>query len=54
MFTQAMQTRMLGARQTISYEEHWSDTTHTGKLTAIAALRSSNHPVEERVEFSLP
>jgi hypothetical protein len=54
MFTQALQNRMLGAKQTMSYEEHWDAAGRTGKFTAVATLRSSNHPVEERVEFSLP
>jgi hypothetical protein len=54
MFTQALQNRMLGAKQTMSYEERWDAGGRTGKFTAVATLRSSNHPVEERVEFSLP
>lgn len=54
MFTQALQNKMLGAKQTTSYEERWDAAGRVGKFTAVAMLKSSNHPVEERVEFSLP
>jgi hypothetical protein len=54
MFTQALQNKMLGAKQTLSYEERWSGPGRVGQFTAVAILTSSNHPVEERVEFALP
>jgi hypothetical protein len=54
MFTQALQNKMLGAKQTATYEERWDGGKRLGKFTVVAMLKSSNHPVEERVEFALP
>jgi Intracellular proteinase inhibitor len=54
MFTQALQNRQVDANETLSFREHWESHGHHGKYTALASLRSSNHPVEERVEFVLP
>ena len=54
MFTQALQTRVIGAGQSVNYEERWNPGGATGELTAIGELTSSSHPVVKRVEFSLP
>jgi hypothetical protein len=54
MFTQALQNRQVDADQTLSFRERWDPRGHHGKYTALASLRSSNHPVEERVDFVLP
>lgn len=54
MFTQAMQTRMLGARETMKVEEDWDPAGKTGTFTVVARLTSKNHPLEEKVEFALP
>jgi hypothetical protein len=54
MFTQALQNRQVGENETLSFRERWDARGHHGKYTALASLRSSNHPVEERVEFVLP
>lgn len=54
MFTQALQNREVDANQTLSFRDHWDARGHHGKYTALATLKSSNHPVEERVEFVLP
>jgi hypothetical protein len=54
MFTQAMQTRMLGARETMKVEEEWDPAGKKGTFTVVARLTSRNHPVEEKVEFALP
>jgi hypothetical protein len=54
MFTQALQTRILGTGQSVNYEERWNPEGATGELTAIGELTSANHPVMKRVEFSLP
>jgi Intracellular proteinase inhibitor len=54
MFTQSLQNRLLGAGETLTFEEQWSAPGTRGKLTAIATLMSSNHPVETRVEFVIP
>jgi hypothetical protein len=54
MFTQALQNELLDPRETISYEEHWDAAGRVGRFTAVAVLTSSNYPVKERVEFTLP
>ena len=54
MFTQALQNREVDADETLSFRERWDSRGHHGKYTALASLRSSNHPVEERVDFVLP
>ncbi len=54
MFTSAMQTRMLGARETMKVEEDWDPAGKKGKFTVVAKLTSGNHPLEEKAEFALP
>ena len=55
MFTQALQNKLLDPRETITYEERWRPSRPaTGRFTARAVLTSSNYPIEERVEFTLP
>jgi hypothetical protein len=54
LFTQALQNTLLESRETIAYAEHWDAAGLTGRFTAIASLPSSNHPVQERIEFVLP
>jgi hypothetical protein len=54
MFTQALQNRNVDANETLSFREEWEPRGYHGKYTALAKLRSSNHPVEERVDFVLP
>ncbi|MEO8881284.1 MAG: BsuPI-related putative proteinase inhibitor [Gemmatimonadaceae bacterium] len=54
MFTQAFRNRNVDANATLSFSEQWKPEGRHGKYTALATLRSSNHPVEERVDFVLP
>lgn len=54
MFTQSLQNRNVDANATLSYTEQWKPDGLHGRYTALATLRSSNHPVEERVDFVLP
>jgi hypothetical protein len=54
MFTQALQNREVGANETLSFTERWNPRGRHGHYTALATLRSSNHPIEERVDFVLP
>ena len=54
MFTQSLQNRLLGAGETLTFEEQWKAPVAHGKFVAIATLLSDNHPVETRVEFVLP
>ena len=54
MFTQAMQNKLVPARDTITYSERWEHGGRHGKFTAVAVLNSTNHPLEHRAEFQLP
>lgn len=54
MFTQALQNREVDENQTLTFREHWDASGHHGAYTALATLNSSNHPVEERIDFVLP
>jgi len=50
MFTSGVQNKQLGAGDMMQVSESW-DTAKPGHYTAIATLKSSNFPVEERVDF---
>jgi len=54
MFTSAMQTKMLGARETMKVEEDWDPAGKKGRFTVVAKLTSRNHPLEEKAEFAIP
>jgi Intracellular proteinase inhibitor len=54
MFTSAMQTKMLSARETMKVQEAWDPAGKKGKFTVVAKLTSGNHPLEEKAEFALP
>lgn len=54
LFTQALQNRVIAHSETVSYEGEWSPRDTHGTFTAVASLRSENHPVEQRVQFTLP
>ncbi len=54
LFTQAMQNKLLTSRESAKYQEKWNAAGLAGKFTAVATLRSTNYPVEERIEFTLP
>ena len=54
LFTQALQNRVLEPSETLTYEERWAPGDLRGTFTAVATLRSSSHPLESRVEFTLP
>lgn len=53
MFTQAMQNDLVKSREVTTYSEAWDAKDVHGKFTAIATLKSENHPIEERVDFEL-
>jgi hypothetical protein len=36
------------------FDEKWNPEGLVGEFTAVAVLRSDNHPVESRVTFTLP
>jgi len=52
MFTQSVQNKQLGGGESMQVAETWKAT--AGKYTAIATLRSSNFPVEQRLDFVVP
>jgi len=54
MFTQGMQNKQLGTGDVMHVSEAWKRPLQPGKYTAIATLNSSNYPVEERADFTLP
>jgi hypothetical protein len=53
MFTQAVQTKLLGAGEKTSYGERWTPPT-SGSYTVVASLTSDNYPVELRQGFTVP
>jgi len=53
LFTQAMQNKILGASDTLTFSESWRPE-RAGTYVAVASLLSENYPVEQRAEFSLP
>lgn len=54
MFTQALQNRILDANETVAYAGAWDPAEQQGAFVAVASLISENHPVEQRVRFTLP
>ena len=53
MFTQSLQNKVIDGGQTMRFEERASTALPHGSYVAVATLRSSNYPVQERVEFEL-
>jgi hypothetical protein len=53
MFTQSLQNRVLDGGETRRYEESADKALPNGSYVAVATLRSSNYPVQERVPFRL-
>jgi hypothetical protein len=54
LYTQTLQNHLLGSHATLSYDDRWDGGGLSGRFTAVARLRSANHPIEEQVEFVLP
>lgn len=54
MFTQATHSQSLDSAETLTYEERWTPSSAAGRFTVIGRLVSTNRPVEQRLEFSLP
>jgi len=52
MFTQAIQTKLLGTGETVKYQDEWDTTLAAGKYIAVAKL-SSDEELEQRVEFEV-
>jgi intracellular proteinase inhibitor BsuPI len=53
MFTQSLQNKMVDGGETMRFEERARAELPHGSYTAVATLRSSNYPVQERVDFTL-
>jgi len=51
IFTSGTQNKPLGAGESMQIAETWKAGAKPGRYTAIATLRSSNYPVEQRVDF---
>jgi hypothetical protein len=54
LFTQALQNKVLESHESATFAERWDAGARHGTFTAVATLASSSHPLETRVEFSLP
>ena len=54
MFTEARQYRSLSGGDSLLLEDGWDRPSARGKLVAVATLKSTNYPIEHRVEFTLP
>jgi len=55
MFTSALLTRPLGVDDAHVYEEGWTPENDAhGRYTVVATQVSSNYPLEQRAEFTLP
>jgi hypothetical protein len=52
LFTQAVQNRVVRARDVLAFEEEWKDAA-PGRYTAVATLASVNFPLEQRVAFEV-
>lgn len=53
MFTQSLQNRRLDSGETLRIDESTDAKLPHGKYYAVATLRSSNYPLQDRVEFQL-
>jgi hypothetical protein len=54
LFTQAMQNRVLGRDESLTYQAGWQPGANQGTFVAVVSLMSENHPLEQRVQFTVP
>ncbi len=54
LFTQAMQNRLLESRDVVRYNERWKAPPAPGRYTLVGVLHSDTHPVERRIDFTVP
>ncbi len=54
LFTQAMQNRILERDETMTWQADWTPPDLHGDYVAVVSLKSTNHPIEQRVRFTLP
>jgi hypothetical protein len=53
LFTSSLQNKLVKSNDTASYVDTWNARNLHGKFVAIARLESLNHPVEQRVAFTI-
>ena len=53
MFTQSLQNRTIDSGETLRISEHGTPSLPQGSYVAVATLRSTNFPMQERVAFEL-
>jgi hypothetical protein len=53
MFTQSLQNRLIDSGETMRFSGSTDKTLPGGSYVAVATLRSSNYPLQERVAFQL-
>ncbi|MGH7619597.1 MAG: BsuPI-related putative proteinase inhibitor [Gemmatimonadaceae bacterium] len=54
MFTQGVQNKQLGTGDVMHVAEALKRPLQPGRYTAIATLNSTNYPIEQRADFTLP
>jgi hypothetical protein len=54
LFTQTMQSKTVRSRDTLTIAEGWDARDAHGTYTAVALLATDTHPVERRIDFTLP
>lgn len=54
MFTQAMQSKIVKAKDTLTITDDWDARNAHGEYIAVATLITDNHAIERRVPFRLP
>jgi hypothetical protein len=54
MFTQAMQSKAVKSRDTLTLEDHWDPQNAHGTYVAVATLNTDDHPIQRRQAFTLP
>lgn len=53
MFTQSIRAKLVKSKDEAVFSDEWKPQNLKGNFTAVAVLKSTNHPIEERVEFAL-
>lgn len=54
MFTQTMQSKAVKSSDTLTIEDSWDANGAHGAYTAVALLATDTHPVQRRMDFTLP
>lgn len=54
LFTQTMQNKAVKSRESLTLEDSWDSNGAHGAYTAVALLATDSHPIERRMDFTLP